>query len=308
MNRQLWLINFRSGNWQGARLAQAMSARVSVRELDFSRLRQQLQEAAEFERVIVVGGDGTFATILNEASEDASPLWHKSIGLMPIGTANDLAREVGTYELCTGVPSDDLVSAFDTLSERQLAIWELAADGKRYGFCNYASLGFEGAVVGDFHRWRTKSKLQHRLLNRAMYAFFGARHLLSSIPETLIDERGVGVTCARTCGIILSNVKSHMGIGVLSSESDPFDDLIECVRASPPFDYARMIATKAGLSPSLRALHRGREFSIRGLPPQTPLQIDGETRPAVDGGTVEVRLKGYARVLSRGNSFGAAAR
>ena len=308
MFRQLWLINYRSGNWQGARLANAIATRVSVRELDFSRLGEQLQESAAFERVIVAGGDGTFATILNEATEPSSPLHHKAIGLFPIGTANDLAREVGTYELCTGVSSDDLVSAFDTLSERQLAIWELAVDGKRYGFCNYASLGFEGAVVGDFHRWRMKSKLQHRLLNRVMYALFGVRHALFTIPETHIDERGASIACARAHGIILSNLQSHMGIGVLSRESDPFDDVIECVRVSSPFDYARMFATKAGLWPSLRALHRGTEFSIRGLPPRTPLQIDGETKSPVDGGTVEVRLKGYARVLWRGNRRSAASR
>lgn len=299
MRRQLWLINYRSGNWEGARLAEAMTARVSVREIEFSRLREQLQDATEFERVVVVGGDGTFATILNEASDDASPLRHKPIGLLPIGTANDLAREVGTYHLCSGVSHDALPPLFDTLSERQLAIWELEADGVQYGFCNYVSLGFEGAVVSDFHNWRTTSKIQHRLLNRAMYTFFGIQHLFSFVPETYIDDGIRRVTCARARGIIVSNVKSHMGIGVLSDESDPFDDTIECVRASPPFDYARMILAKTGVVPSLRAFHRGRDFSVEGLPPGTPLQIDGESKPAVTQGRMVVRLRGFARVLTR---------
>jgi len=299
MLRQLWLINYSSGNCEGARLAETMAARVSVRELDFSRLGEQLQEASHFDRVIVAGGDGTFATILNEASEPSSPLQHKALGLLPIGTANDLARELGTYQICDGISGNDLVSVFDTLAERQLAIWELAADGQRYGFCNYASLGFEGAVVSDFHRWRTKSKHQNRLFNRAMYTLFGMRHMFSSIRTATLVDGDVGGACARTGGIVLSNLQSHMGIGVLSRDSDPFDDIIECVRVSPPFDYALMIASKAGLWGSLRPLHRGQEFSIRGLPPRTPLQIDGEPKPVVEGGTVEVRLKGYARVLTR---------
>lgn len=298
MHKQLWLINYRSGNWEVGRLAEAMRSRVSVRAIDFPRLQEQVQDAAAFDRVIVVGGDGTCATILGEASDELSPLQRAPIGLLPIGTANDLAREVGSYDLCRGVSCDELPQVFESLSERRLAIWELSADDARYGFCNYASLGFEGAVVRDFHTWRTRSKLQNRLLNRAMYTYFGIHHMFSFLPETHLDTGDTRVACARTRGIILSNIKSHMGIGTLSRESDPFDDVIECIRASSPLAYLHMILAKTGVLPAMRAFHRGRDFALEGLPPGTPLQIDGEAKPAVRQGKVAVRLRGFARVLS----------
>jgi hypothetical protein len=88
-----------------------------------------------------------------------------------------------------------------------------------------------------------------------------------------------------------------MGIGLLSCESDAFDDVIECVRASSPLDYLRMMGAKIHVLPSLRSLYRGREFAIEGIPVDTPLQIDGETKPSVRHGRVLARRTGSARIL-----------
>ena len=297
MLNQCWLVNYRSDNREGARLAEVIAGLVSVRELDFSRLDAQLSDAARFDRVMVVGGDGTFTTVLNQACDRTSPLRNTPIGLVPIGTANDLAREVGTFDLCRGRSYTELPHLFELLPTRDLSVWELEVDGLSYGFCNYASLGFEGAVVTDFHCWRTRSKLHNRLLNRVMYSAFGLRHLLSFLRGVLIMDENRAVEIASTRGLVISNVKSHMGIGLLSRESDAFDDVIECVRASSPFDYLRMIGAKIHVLPSLRSLYRGREFSVEGVPVNTPLQIDGEPVPSVQRGRVAVRLKGTARIL-----------
>lgn len=298
MSSQCWLINFRSGNLDGARLAEVMKAHVTVVQLDFSQLQDQLRDAARFDRVVVVGGDGTFASILNEAAAESSPLANIPIGLLPIGTANDLAREVGTYGLGRLGAHEELPRIFGDLSERNIAIWELEADGVLHGFCNYVSLGFEGAVVSDFHTWRARSKVQNRILNRAMYTCFGMRHLFSFLPETTIVHDDRTTACASSRGLVISNVQSHMGIGTLCRESSPYDDQIECIRASSPFDYLRMILAKLGVVPSLRAVHRGKEFALEGLPPKTPLQIDGEPKLPVLHGKISVRLKGFARVLT----------
>lgn len=297
MRSQIWLINTQSGRHQGAKVAESVKGLVEIRCLDFSKLPEQLQEASGFDRIAVAGGDGTYSSILTSPALPPRP-----IGLIPVGTANDLAREVGTYHAFVGRKWHELPSIIDTLTERQLAIWDLTIDGKTQSFCNYCSLGFEGAVVSDFAAWRTQQKTHSSLKNQLMYTWFGLRRMGSILNGLSIrsdtSDTSEPIELAPTRGIILSNIKSHMGIGMTTLESDPTDTLIECVKASSPLDYLRMIACRYNLLSPLKSAHRGTDISVDNIPPHTHVQLDGEALPPIQSGSMRITFRKFVTLLT----------
>lgn len=46
-------------------------------------------------RIIVAGGDGTVASVLNYIYDTLKPKYYPEIGLVPLGTGNDLSRVLG---------------------------------------------------------------------------------------------------------------------------------------------------------------------------------------------------------------------
>lgn len=293
MTKQIWLINPRSGGQEGSRIADALRDQVTIAPLEFSRLHEQVAAAADHDQIVVAGGDGTVASVLTSPALPDRP-----VALVSLGTANDLARELGTLRLFRGKRWEELPPIIRTLEERRLMTWEAEFDGRRRQFCNYLSLGFEGEVVSDFDRWRSGSAVHNRLLNRLMYLWFGLKHLGTRIRVSQLSGDGCEPQIiSSTRGIILSNIKSHMGCGFVTIESDPSDALIECIRASSPIDYLRMVACPFGLLPSLKSVHRGSSIELTGLHPRTALQLDGEACAPIEGGRLRVARGRVVRVL-----------
>ncbi len=296
MKKQYWLINLRSGQHQGAKIAEALRGIVTVVPIDFSRLHEQIAAAADHEQIVVAGGDGTFASVLTSPTLPDLP-----VGLVSLGTANDLAREVGTLRLLRGKRWEELPAIISSLPERALSTWNVSCDGQQRSFCNYLSLGFEGAVVADFDRWRSASTVHNRVLNRVMYVWFGLRHLTTRIRGAQVSADGSTLkSIPATRGIILANIKSHMGCGFATRESNPGDSQIECVKASSPLDYLRMVACPLGLLPSLRSMCRGSQIEVTQLPVGTAIQLDGEASCPILSGGITVSLRSTVRVLSAG--------
>jgi hypothetical protein len=293
MKKQYWLINPRSGGREGARIAEVLRDQVTVVTLDFSRLHEQIAGAADHDHIVVAGGDGTVASVLTSPALPDRP-----VALVSLGTANDLAREIGTFRLFHGKRWEELPTIIRDLPEQRLSTWEAEFDGERRTFCNYISLGFEGAVVSDFDRWRSNSSVYNRLLNRLMYLVFGMRHLGARIEGAQIArDSGEVQAVSPTRGIIISNIKSHMGCGFTTLESDCSDSFIECVRVSSPLDYLRMLACPFGFLPSLGSMHRGSCIELSNLPRPTALQIDGEPSVPIEGGQLRVTCGRIVRVL-----------
>ena len=293
MKTQCWLINTRSGRREGERLSKALEPLVTVVPIDFTKLDEQLTFAGRYEHIVVAGGDGTFSAVLTSRLLPDRP-----VALVPLGTANDLARELGTFQALRGQPWKTFPAIIDRFHERPHACWDLRSGEVTLPFCNYISLGFEGAVVSDFDRWRAKAKVHNRILNRLMYVWFGLRHCC-------IRVRGVGVRVDHgasyfirpTRGIIFTNIKSHMGCGMAARGIDASDDTIECVVASSPLDYSRMVLSPWSLLPALRSLFRGKRMELSGIEPGTPIQVDGEARPPLSAQDAVITLRKFARVL-----------
>lgn len=301
MGQQCWLINPASGDGSGARLAHSLPRqfphRVEWQFINFAELSEQLKWAAGFERVVVAGGDGTWSTVL---TADALP--DRPVALVPLGTGCDLAREFGTFSGFFGAPWGEVVGRVALLEEQPLSTWNLHTGAAVIPFCCYVSLGFEGAVVNDFARWRSAARQEHResrLWNRCVYGWYGLRRSgawLDAVTVRADEEPPRQLKRAR--GVLCTNIKSHAGIGIATRDADPSDLVIECVRASSALDYLRMVGARYNVLPALKSAVRGGRLIVSGLPRGTPVQVDGEASAAVEGGVVEITFRRAVHVLA----------
>ncbi|MFN4895788.1 MAG: diacylglycerol/lipid kinase family protein [Pseudomonadota bacterium] len=295
MLRQCWLINPKSGNGGGERLAAALRDKVRVEECDFSRLDNVLSTVEKGEKIVVAGGDGTSGAVLTSLALPDRP-----VAVLPLGTGNDLAREVGNIKLPCEKNPEKLPEIIEELKEVKLATWEIVVDGVKRGFTNYASLGYEGAVVRDFARWRSATNFQSTLVNRAMYGFFGCRNfVMYRSPARVGSDNSVEMLSVPMRGLVVSNIQSHLGMGKLSSQCDPSDDVIECISPSLPRDYLKMMASRFIPVPDLPVVQKGRSLTISDLTPGTQIQVDGEPHAPLKGTSVEIRFRGFVRILGK---------
>jgi diacylglycerol kinase (ATP) len=104
-------------------------------------------EASELghDRIVIVGGDGTVQEVVNgvmadgRLRSDARP----SIGLVPAGSGNDLARDLG-------LPMDPMEALSVALGERERVIDVARADdtrGRRRHFVTAGGVGFDAQVA-----------------------------------------------------------------------------------------------------------------------------------------------------------------
>ena len=291
---QRWLINPLSGNRAGERLVERLSGLtgLAVEPIRFGQLEEQLLSARDASQLVVAGGDGTFASVLSCLSLGETP-----VVCMPLGTANDLARELGIAQLIRGKRVEDLPELFAALPSRSLAIWELRSGERVLPFCNYAALGYEGAVVHDFDAWRRRAGRSGKAINRLMYAAFGIRRTFSRLTGVTLAAAGEStLTCPQSMGLIATNIKSHLGLGFSNSHSSPFDSRIECVLTPTALSYLRMVASGFGLASPPAVFASGESLCIENLPLGTALQVDGEAAEPVSSPTATISLRRFANV------------
>lgn len=285
-NTQLWLINSASGSSAGKRLLDVAQRWQGIRAepLDFLRLPEQLRSAASASRLVVAGGDGTFSTVL--ASPDLGDV---PVVCMPLGTANDLSRELGLLTFVNRSDVRDLPALFSSLPTKQFTIWQARSGQRVMPFCNYFALGYEGAVLRDFSAWRSRTHYSSRLLNRMAYSFFGARHMLNRLRGVELSLEGnAAQPCPSNLGILVSNVRSHLGLGLSNLESSPFDTTIECVVTRTVLSYPRMITASLGLTRPPHTFAAGRSLRFSRLPKGTLVQLDGEAIDPLQEGELEI--------------------
>ena len=94
-SRVHFLINPRSGRAKARQLIEYLrnlaansGHTLSVDAIDFPRLAEQIEQARTAGTVVIGGGDGTVSHLLGRFRG------HPRIGILPLGTGNDLAREL----------------------------------------------------------------------------------------------------------------------------------------------------------------------------------------------------------------------
>lgn len=159
--------------------------------------------SAEQATVIVAGGDGT----LNAAAPALMTL-ERPFGILPMGTANDLARSLG-------IPFDPLAAAKVIVDGESRRIDLGQVDGQP--FFNVASIGLSAEVARE-HDGELKKRLG--VLNYPISAWAAFRRQRPFAVELVID----GERLRRRCVQVAVGNGRHYGGGMTMDEAAEIDD------------------------------------------------------------------------------------
>jgi len=225
------LVNPVAGRGRAAAAGRAAIARLrqlgaEVRELEGASAAEarELVGAALADRpdaLVVVGGDGTLAAILDELVGTEVP-----VALVPAGTGNDLARSLG---LPSGGTESAAHAAELALSGRirDIDVGEIDIGGRRTKFLTIAALGFDAHVADRTNRLR-------RPRGRACYYLALVIELVRLRPMRF-SLRVDGGPPEHRPGILVAigNTRSYGGGMPMCPEADPRDGRFDVTHVAP---------------------------------------------------------------------------
>lgn len=225
--------------------------------------------------LVLAGGDGTISSVLHELGD-----YRGDIGLIPLGTTNNLARSLG-------IPLNDIDEAVNVVATRRGKAIDLAKiNGVVYA--NVASIGLAAAVAKEV----TDSLKQY--LGRAAYAIVGARLLLTFKPfkVTVKDPSDKLITVFSTRLLILANGRYHSGKEISEDASIQSGQLVVFPlggKSLPSFLYA-LIDFYLGARTHIEGVsyHVGKDIRVI-TEPQQLMEFDGELSGATPASASTIR-------------------
>ncbi|HEY3309686.1 MAG TPA: diacylglycerol kinase family protein [Desulfuromonadaceae bacterium] len=210
-NRPHLIVNSVSGCYSRRRIDRAVRSlscagvTPEIHEIDTLEETEtcctQIQKTEAAPYIIVAAGDGTINAALNGIGPGKATL-----ALIPLGTSNVLARELGIRSL------DDSINRIVRDATKPLAVGVLELGEARRYFSLMAGIGFDGAVVRDVGRF------EKRLLKQGAYGLSALRQLWAWDREPLVVScEGYNVSCH---SVIISNAARYGGDFVLAPGQD----------------------------------------------------------------------------------------
>lgn len=229
--------------------------------------------------IIVGGGDGTINGVLNGLIPGKGTL-----GVLPLGTANVLAKELGIRSL------EEAIRRITGGEARTMAVGLLEAQGEKRYFSLMAGIGVDGAVVEDVRLG------EKRVVGKGAYLLAAMRRLTAWDREPLrIRADGREVECHSA---VVCNGARYGGDFVLAPTADIFTPgfQVVCIRGCTRRTYARLALD----------LFRGRVPSGPGITtfPARLLEISTAKAVQVDGDYVGrgplriAAVENFVRVLA----------
>ncbi len=267
MKKALLLVNQHSR--KGKKLLS--QATVELQALDFELIVESTNHASELsdtirryqngvELVIIGGGDGTLNSAIEGLIDTKLPL-----GILPMGTANDLARTLG-------IPTD-LSAACQVIASGKTRLIDLGWVNGQH-FFNVASLGLSVQITK-----RLTKDIKQRWGIFA-YAFTALQTLWSARPfraEIKVNNQSFNV---RTLQIAIGNGRYYGG-GMTVAEDATIDDKRLDLYSLETNNWWEIIALLPAMRqgnhtdlPNVRALH-GQEFEVN-TSKRRSINTDGE--------------------------------
>lgn len=311
--RHVFMVNPASGSEKGVRIAKAivpalagmgLSASAYVIQMttlppDYAALRRLIAGDCA---LVAVGGDGTVNDLVRAALEAGSDC---ALGVIPVGTGNDLARVTGTHALLARHGLEAVLRALLQGRTRPLDVWRA---GDRL-FTNYLSVGLDAAVTADFHVRRQLGLFPTGSVtgNKAAYALcalkglsrriHGSRAELSLADGSLLQLDLQGCT-----SFILANIPSYGGGALSACDIRQNDGLLQATIIRSPMSLAGMFLVQH-LLPWHRSAYAAKleclavRKVILHLGQDEFLQMDGESCSELVGRSLCVEKAGSVRLL-----------
>ena len=289
-HRILLVANPRSGGGRAARTAERVARALTARggHVDMVRTRRAgdgAMTAGQLDGdhclVVAVGGDGTFNEILNGAD-----LQRCTLGIVPAGTGNVLAKELGMSILAR--------RAVRQLCEGRAARLDVGrCNGRR--FISIFGAGVDGDIVHRLHASRG------RTLTQANYVPFIMDEVLRPRRWNIRVEVDGQLFATDADLAAVNNSHSYGGPIEMTPAAVPNDALLDvmCARLANTTERVNMAACMF-----LRCLHlspmvhyaRGLRVRVSSETPDVPFEVDGEAAGVLPA---EVELEPAAvRVLA----------
>ncbi|XP_026136105.1 diacylglycerol kinase theta-like [Carassius auratus] len=253
-------------------------------------------------RILVCGGDGTVGWVLGvlESIRHKIACPEPAIGIIPLGTGNDLARVLRWGAGYSGEDPYNIMLSVDEAEEVQMDRWtilldaqEMTEDGKENGFLeppkivhmnNYFGLGIDAELSLDFHHAREEDpdKFNSRFHNKGVYVKVGLQKLshtrnLHKDIRLEVDKQEVELRSIE--GLIFLNIPSWgSGADLWGSDSESRfgrpridDGMLEVVGVT---GVVHMGQVQSGMRSGIR-IAQGSYIRITVNKP-IPVQVDGE--------------------------------
>ncbi|MCF0216880.1 MAG: diacylglycerol kinase [Fibrobacteraceae bacterium] len=317
MYKFFFLINPVSGGGQGKsiynflpEIMESMGFDSEQWKADFTQIENlevQIQGAlSSTETLIAVGGDGTVSAVLSTMLD--YDFYNKvKIGLIPLGTGNDLARVLNLYKPFTDKGFLYLLRRLLLAKAKPFDIWKV--NGK-LAMANYFSSGIDARIAHDFNRDRAQGVFNSNsvLTNKIHYvkSFFADRsYRLRQGSLRYVDQYG------QTQAVLLENHRTVIvgNIPSFASGTNPFyqskvsDKLLEVVRVPNLADF--LLAIAIGNIPVVGHFFKKyflKSTKVKSLELEIPedefLQLDGEDLTRKLGNKVTIDFACQVQMLT----------
>ena len=254
------VANERSGSSDAERCAECLrSFGANVRRFDIEEIDEAI--AADIDRVVVAGGDGSIAPVAAAAGAAGIP-----VAVVPAGTANDFARRMELPEELSA--ACELAARGSRLRELELG-WL----NRERPFVNVASAGLPAPAAERAGSWK-------RLLGPPAYAVGAVAAGLTAKPlACLVDCDGRELLAGEAWQVTVA-ASGAFGAGTVLDGADPSDGRLDVVgiEAGPRLG----LVTLAYRLRSGAVADHPRSFQTRcttaevRVPEGTPFNVDGE--------------------------------
>jgi diacylglycerol kinase family enzyme len=208
--------------------------------------------------LLVAGGDGTINDVINSLAAPGA-----TIGVIPVGTANVLAKEIGVSSVVAA--SERIVSG----KARDCTTGVISQGTATRRFILMAGIGFDGQVV---HGVSTAVK---KVAGKGAYVAAALKVLLAwDTSRLVVQSADVKIDCH---SVIFCNASRYGGNMVLARAAGLFTPglVAVCIQANSRFNWF-MVAVRLVLSqrcPPGCSIVTGEQFKIAG---SKPVQVDGD--------------------------------
>ena len=302
-----FLINPRSGGRKTAEMLRQLkkyshsNSSVIVDELNPSKILDQISKASAADIIVIGGGDGTISKLLPNLSGVRS-----KIAILPLGTGNDLARELNLLSHASVFNVGKLIKFYHEAASRDITYFKLeyGDDFKfKINFINYVSFGFDAKVVGEFAKlregkiWRLFKSVWMNRLGYALICLLNGNCKISGNPAFVIKNDKNSHELSNAKSIIFTNICSIMGLGKSNLHSSLYDNNLECVVVNGIMNYIAML-----IQYKLNIFHP--EFigsapiwNLSNLPSAVHVQIDGEYYPDIVANDFRITSDGKINMI-----------